>query len=100
MARGVKCGLTTSRVTNCRPLLIAGSTAAGSKRAEEIGRLPPVFPSHSGIERGFIRAEVVACKALLELKTLAHCRDKGLLRLEGKEYLVADGDVINFRFNV
>ncbi len=55
---------------------------------------------HSDIERGFIRAEVVACKALLELKTLAHCRDKGLLRLEGKEYEVLDGDVINFRFNV
>ncbi len=55
---------------------------------------------HSDIERGFIRAEVVACSALLELKTLAHCRDKGLLRLEGKEYVVLDGDVINFRFNV
>ena len=55
---------------------------------------------HSDIERGFIRAEVVACQALLDLKTLAHCRDKGLLRLEGKEYVVADGDVINFRFNV
>jgi GTP-binding protein YchF len=55
---------------------------------------------HSDIERGFIRAEVVACQALLEHKTLAHCRDKGLLRLEGKEYVVLDGDVINFRFNV
>jgi GTP-binding protein YchF len=55
---------------------------------------------HSDIERGFIRAEVVACDALLEWKTLAACRDKGLLRLEGKEYVVADGDVINFRFNV
>ena len=55
---------------------------------------------HSDIERGFIRAEVVACQALLEQKTLAHCRDKGLLRLEGKEYIVLDGDVINFRFNV
>jgi GTP-binding protein YchF len=55
---------------------------------------------HSDIERGFIRAEVVACQALLEHRTLAHCRDKGLLRLEGKEYVVADGDVINFRFNV
>lgn len=55
---------------------------------------------HSDIERGFIRAEVVSCQALLEHKTLAHCRDKGLLRLEGKEYVVLDGDVINFRFNV
>jgi ribosome-binding ATPase len=55
---------------------------------------------HSDIERGFIRAEVVACEPLLELKSLAACRDKGLLRLEGKEYEVLDGDVINFRFNV
>ena len=55
---------------------------------------------HSDIERGFIRAEVVACEALLQWKSLAHCREKGLLRLEGKDYIVADGDVINFRFNV
>lgn len=52
---------------------------------------------HSDIERCFIRAEVIPCDRLLELKTLAAARDKGLLRLEGKEYSVADGDVINFR---
>ncbi len=55
---------------------------------------------HSDIERGFIRAEVVACDALIEAGSLAACRDNATLRLEGKEYLVADGDVINFRFNV
>ncbi|MFN7942558.1 MAG: redox-regulated ATPase YchF [Thermoanaerobaculia bacterium] len=55
---------------------------------------------HSDIERGFIRAEVVRWDDLLNLKTLAHCRDKGLLRLEGKEYVVHDGDVVHFRFNV
>lgn len=55
---------------------------------------------HSDIERGFIRAEVVAFDDLIAAGSLAACRDKGLLRLEGKEYVVRDGDVINFRFNV
>jgi GTP-binding protein YchF len=55
---------------------------------------------HSDIERGFIRAEVVAFDALMKAGSLAACREAGLLRLEGKEYVVRDGDVINFRFNV
>jgi ribosome-binding ATPase len=55
---------------------------------------------HSDIERGFIRAEVVPCDDLIRLKTLAASRDAGLLRLEGKEYVVKDGDVVHFRFNV
>ncbi|HVQ30679.1 MAG TPA: redox-regulated ATPase YchF [Vicinamibacteria bacterium] len=55
---------------------------------------------HSDIERGFIRAEVVAYDDLMAAGSLAACRDKGTLRLEGKEYEVKDGDVINFRFNV
>jgi hypothetical protein len=52
---------------------------------------------HSDIQRGFIRAEVVACDRLLARGSLAACREHGELRLEGKEYIVADGDVINFR---
>jgi ribosome-binding ATPase len=52
---------------------------------------------HSDISRGFIRAEVVRYDALLERGSLAACRDRGELRLEGKEYVVVDGDVINFR---
>ncbi len=55
---------------------------------------------HSDIERGFIRAEVVAFEDLIAGGSIAACRDKGTLRLEGKEYVVRDGDVINFRFNV
>ena len=55
---------------------------------------------HSDIERGFIRAEVVAFDDLVAAGSLAACRDKGTLRLEGKDYIVRDGDVINFRFNV
>ena len=52
---------------------------------------------HSDIQRGFIRAEVVRYEALLARGTLAACREHGELRLEGKEYIVQDGDVINFR---
>ncbi|HEX2163489.1 MAG TPA: redox-regulated ATPase YchF [Thermoanaerobaculia bacterium] len=55
---------------------------------------------HSDIERGFIRAEVVRWDDLLRLGSLAACREEGVLRLEGKEYAVEDGDVIHFRFNV
>lgn len=53
---------------------------------------------HSDIARGFIRAEVVAYDALVERGSMAACRDHGDLRLEGKEYVVQDGDIINFRF--
>lgn len=55
---------------------------------------------HSDIERGFIRAEVVPWGDLLRLKTMAACREAGVLRLEGKEYVMQDGDVAHFRFNV
>lgn len=55
---------------------------------------------HSDIERGFIRAEVVAFEALKAAGTMNKARDGGKVRLEGKEYVVQDGDVVNFRFNV
>jgi hypothetical protein len=53
---------------------------------------------HSDIARGFIRAEVVTYDALISRGTMAACRDHGEVRLEGKEYVVQDGDIINFRF--
>ena len=52
---------------------------------------------HSDIQRGFIRAEVVHCDTLLSRGSLSACRDNGELRLEGKDYVVQDGDTINFR---
>ncbi|MDX1382513.1 MAG: redox-regulated ATPase YchF [Thermoanaerobaculia bacterium] len=55
---------------------------------------------HSDIARGFIRAEVVAWDDLIEAGSWPACRERALLHLEGKEYEVRDGDVINFRFNV
>jgi ribosome-binding ATPase len=53
---------------------------------------------HSDIARGFIRAEVVTYDALIARGSMAVCRDHGEVRLEGKEYIVQDGDIINFRF--
>ena len=55
---------------------------------------------HSDIERGFIRAEVVDWRELVDAGSLAACRDRGTLRLEGRAYLVRDGEVVHFRFNV
>jgi ribosome-binding ATPase len=55
---------------------------------------------HSDIERGFIRAEIVTYKELMEAGSYAAAREKGLLRLEGKDYIMQEGDVVHFRFNV
>jgi hypothetical protein len=55
---------------------------------------------HSDIARGFIRAEVARWDDLVRLRTLAACREAGRLRLEGKDYVVADGDVMHVRFSV
>ena len=55
---------------------------------------------HSDIERGFIRAEVITYADLLAAGSYATARDKGLLRLEGKDYIMQEGDVVHFRFNV
>ncbi|MNI94583.1 Ribosome-binding ATPase YchF [compost metagenome] len=55
---------------------------------------------HTDFERGFIRAEVVSYDDLVTAGSMAAAREKGQLRLEGKEYVVADGDVMHFRFNV
>lgn len=55
---------------------------------------------HSDIEKGFIRAEVVLYQDFISLGDFKKVKDKGLLRLEGKTYIVQDGDIMNFRFNV
>lgn len=66
----------------------------GTKAPQAAGKI------HSDFERGFIKAEVVNYKDLLECGSLAAAREKGLVGMEGKEYVVKDGDVILFRFNV
>ena len=55
---------------------------------------------HTDFEKGFIKAEVIAYDDFLKYKSEAACRENGRLRIEGKEYLVQDGDVMHFRFNV
>ena len=66
----------------------------GTKAPQAAGKI------HSDFERGFIKAEVVNYQDLLDCGSYAGAREKGLVRMEGKEYVVQDGDVILFRFNV
>jgi GTP-binding protein YchF len=72
----------------------AWTVRRGSKAPQAAGEI------HSDFERGFIRAEVIAYDDYIECNGEAGARDRGLLRLEGKEYVVQDGDVMHFRFNV
>ncbi|HUP10616.1 MAG TPA: DUF933 domain-containing protein, partial [Niastella sp.] len=55
---------------------------------------------HTDFEKGFIKAEVIGYDDFITLGSEAACREAGKLRIEGKEYLVKDGDVMHFRFNV
>ena len=66
----------------------------GTKAPQAAGKI------HTDFERGFIKAEVVNYKDLLDAGSYAGAREKGQVRMEGKEYVVQDGDVILFRFNV
>ena len=72
----------------------AWTIKVGTKAPQAAGKI------HTDFERGFIKAEVVNYKDLLELGSLAAAREKGLVGIEGKDYVVQDGDVILFRFNV
>ncbi|MBI5234293.1 MAG: redox-regulated ATPase YchF [Deltaproteobacteria bacterium] len=66
----------------------------GKRAPEAAGRI------HSDFERGFIRAEVISYDDFIKYGSEAACKEKGLMRLEGKDYIVADGDIIHFRFAV
>ena len=66
----------------------------GTKAPQAAGKV------HTDMERGFIRAEVINYQTLLDCGSLAVARDKGLVRSEGKDYVMQDGDVVLFRFNV
>lgn len=72
----------------------AWTVRSGAKAPQAAGEI------HSDFERGFIRAEVVSYDDLVEAGSIANARAKGRLRVEGKEYVVQDGDVMNFLFNV
>ena len=70
----------------------AWDVPAGTRAPQAAGRI------HTDMERGFIRAEVVACDDLIASGSLASARERGLVRLEGRDYEIRDGDVITFRF--
>lgn len=72
----------------------AWTITRGTKAPQAAGKI------HTDFERGFIRAEVVPFDTLMSLGSMAACREKGLIRSEGKEYIMQDGDVTLFRFNV
>jgi GTP-binding protein YchF len=72
----------------------AWTTRQGTRAPQAAGVI------HSDLERGFIRAEIVGYDELLKAGSYAAARDKGILRLEGKEYVMQEGDVVHFRFNV
>ncbi|MBQ4101840.1 MAG: redox-regulated ATPase YchF [Oscillospiraceae bacterium] len=83
-----------SYLTAGEPEVRAWTIKQGTKAPQAAGKI------HSDFERGFIRAEVVAFEDLIACGSLAAAKEKGLVRSEGKEYVMADGDVVLFRFNV
>ena len=80
----------TAGADECRAWTIRN----GTKAPQAAGKI------HSDFEKGFIRAEVVEWETLLECGGLAGAREKGKVRSEGKDYVMKDGDVVLFRFNV
>lgn len=83
-----------SFLTAGEPEVRAWTIRKGTKAPQAAGKI------HSDFERGFIRAEIVSYDDLMACGTHAAAKEKGLVRLEGKEYVVQDGDIILFRFNV
>ena len=83
-----------SYLTAGEPEVRAWTIKQGTKAPQAAGKI------HTDFERGFIRAEVVAFDDLMACGTYAGAREKGLVRLEGKEYVMNDGDIVHFRFNV
>ena len=72
----------------------AWTIPVGTKAPQAAGEI------HTDIERGFIRAEIVSYDALLQAGNMNAAKEKGVVRLEGKEYVMQEGDIVNFRFNV
>jgi ribosome-binding ATPase len=83
-----------SFLTAGAPEVRAWTIRRGTRAPQAAGKI------HSDFERGFIRAEVIAYPDLIACGSQAAAREKGLIRAEGKEYIIQDGDVIHFRFNV
>ena len=83
-----------SFLTAGEPEVRAWTIKIGTKAPQAAGKI------HSDIERGFIRAEVVSYDDLIREGSMNGVKEKGLMRLEGKDYVMQDGDIVLFRFNV
>ena len=83
-----------SYLTAGQPEVRAWTIKQGTKAPQAAGKI------HTDFEKGFIRAEVISFDDLMECGTMAAAKEKGLVRLEGKEYVMQDGDIVLFRFNV
>ncbi|MEG1942557.1 MAG: redox-regulated ATPase YchF, partial [Angelakisella sp.] len=83
-----------SYLTAGKPEVRAWTITKGTKAPQAAGKI------HSDFERGFIRAEVVAFEELMACGTMAAAKEKGQVRSEGKDYVMKDGDIVLFRFNV
>ena len=83
-----------SDLTAGKPEVRAWTIKKGTKAPQAAGKI------HSDFERGFIRAEVIGLDELMECGTMAAAKEKGLVRSEGKDYVMQDGDIVLFRFNV
>ena len=83
-----------SYLTAGKPEVRAWTITKGTKAPQAAGKI------HSDFERGFIRAEVVSFENLMACGSMAAAREKGLVGSEGKDYVMKDGDIVLFRFNV
>ena len=83
-----------SFLTAGEPEVRAWTIKIGTKAPQAAGKI------HTDIERGFIRAEVVSYDDLIREGSMNAVKEKGLMRLEGKDYIMQDGDIVLFRFNV
>ena len=83
-----------SYLTAGKPEVRAWTIKKGTKAPQAAGKI------HSDFEKGFIRAEVISFDDLMACGSMAAAKEKGLVRLEGKEYVMQDGDIVLFRFNV
>ena len=83
-----------SFLTAGKPEVRAWTIKKGTKAPQAAGKI------HSDIERGFIKAEVVSYEDLIREGSMIAAKEKGMIRLEGKEYIMQDGDIVLFKFNV
>ena len=94
MQQAINCLGLISYLTSGEDETRAWTITKGTKAPQAAGKI------HTDFERGFIRAEVVSYDDLIECGSMTAAKEKGLVRLEGKDYVVQDGDIILFRFNV